>query len=138
MPELSTEFWIATVLAVITLLLGLGVTLAMDSKTKGEFRFAVSCFVFSALMGAAMIGAWSMNTSESAVKRVVLTGLLFAIVGIMLVESIRWTHGRHVKSGGSEHNNSTNEEAPIEQTPVPPSRQTLAPRPARGTCSHTR
>lgn len=40
--QFSVEFWIGTVLAVLLFVLGLGVMLAMEAKTKGEFRFAVS------------------------------------------------------------------------------------------------
>jgi hypothetical protein len=54
MPELSLEFWIGTAVAVVALVLGLGVTLSMDAKTKGEFYFAAACFLISA--GAAMYG----------------------------------------------------------------------------------
>ena len=44
MPEFSIEFWVATGIAAFALLVGLAVTLAMDAKTRGEFRVAASCF----------------------------------------------------------------------------------------------
>jgi hypothetical protein len=102
MPDLSFEFWVATAVAVglglITLLLGLGTTLAMDAKTKGEFRFAVGCFIFSAVMVGSTITIWGMTTQEGALKRIIISGCLFALFGVLLVEAIRWTHGRHARA----------------------------------------
>lgn len=102
MPEFSVEFWAATVLAVIALLLGVGATLAMDAKTKGEFRFAVGCFIFSGLMIASTIGLWDITTQVLMLKRILISGLLFSIVGVLLVETIRWTHFRHLNARISE------------------------------------
>ncbi len=100
MPEFSAEFWAATIVAVvlgtITLLLGLGATLAMDAKTKGEFRFAVGCFIFSGLMITSTIGLWGVTTQALMLKRILVSGCLFFVVGVLLVEAIRWTHFRHL------------------------------------------
>ena len=99
MPEFSAEFWAATVVAVvlalITLLIGLGVTLAIDANTRGEFRFVVGCFIFSAFMIASTIGLWDVTTQATMSKRILISALLFAIVGVLLVETVRWTYGRH-------------------------------------------
>ncbi len=83
------------ILAVLGILIGLGVTLAMDAKTRGEFRFAVGCFLFSAAILIAIVSAWDVTTEEHFVKRIFLTGLSFLLIGIPLVEGIRWTHRRH-------------------------------------------
>ena len=99
MPEFSAEFWAATVVAVvlalITLLIGLGVTLAIDANTRGEFQFVVGCFIFSAFMIASTIGLWDVTTQATMSKRILISALLFAIVGVLLVETVRWTYGEH-------------------------------------------
>ena len=72
MPEFSAEFSaamvVAVVLALITLLIGLGVTLAIDANTRGEFRFVVGCFIFSAFMIASTIGLWDVTAQATAVE----------------------------------------------------------------------
>lgn len=121
MPEFSTEFWAASALAILGLVLGLGATLAMDAKTKGEFRFAIACFIFSSLMVVSTIVLWGVTTQVTMLKRTLLCALLFAIVGVLLVEALRWTHGRHMRARGSE---------PPPSNPTPPtSREPLNPHP---------
>jgi hypothetical protein len=95
MPELSTEFWIGTVIAVVTLLLGLGVTLAMDARTRGEFRFAVVCFLISAILAVYGIVEFQMLVKWSSRSRIVVAYLLLALVIVIAGEAIRWAKGRH-------------------------------------------
>jgi hypothetical protein len=126
MPEFSTEFWVATIvavaLAILTLLLGFGVTLGMDAKTRGEFRFASGCFIFSALMIASTIILWGVTTQAAMLKRVLISAFLFAVVGVFSVEAIRWTHGRHIRARTLEEAQGrvTNEQVPTEHSPVLP------------------
>jgi hypothetical protein len=117
MPDLSFEFWVATAVAVGLGLLGLGATLAMDAKTKGEFRFAVACFILSAVIVGSTITMWGMTTQEGALKRIVISGCLFALFGVLLVEAIRWTHGRHVRARGAETISSNANAHPIAGSP---------------------
>ena len=95
MPDLSVEFWIGTAVALITLLLGLGATLAMDARTKGEFRFAVVCFVLSALTVVYGIVGWDMKTTLPALPRLLVVYGIVALVVALCGETIRWAQGRH-------------------------------------------
>jgi len=97
-PELSTEFWIGTAFAALSLVLGLGVTLAMDARTKGEFRFATTCFVISAGLVACGILEWQMSTSWSAWPRVLITYILLAATVLLAGEAIRWAKNRHIRA----------------------------------------
>jgi len=100
MPELSLEFWLGSILAIITLILGLGVTLAMDAKTKGEFRFAVGCFLVSALSVIYGIEMWQISTTWSTRSRLLLVYGLIAIIVACTGEVIRWSHTRHQHAVG--------------------------------------
>lgn len=102
------------VLGIIALLVGLGVTLAMDAKTKGEFRFAVACFILSASMLCFTLGVWQVTTDVRWHQRFLISGCCFALIGVLLVEGIRWTHGRHLHASASPPNQAP--PAPI----VPP------------------
>lgn len=82
-------------LGILALLLGLGVTLAMDAKTKGELRFANGCFVVSALMLFFSVGVWDMQTSASLAKRIAVVAICSAVIGVSLAESLRWAKRRH-------------------------------------------
>jgi len=81
----------AVFLAILTLFLGLAVTIAMDAKTKGEYRFAFGCFVFSALMLTCTVGVWDVTTEVHLLKRGAVFIILVAIVSFMLFEAIRLT-----------------------------------------------
>src|SRR5689334_9047939 len=84
--------------AAIALLLGLGVTLAMDAKTKGEFRFAVACFLVSAGFVVYVIGAWQISVAWSTRSRLFVAYALFALVSMLTGEAIRWAHSRHLRA----------------------------------------
>jgi hypothetical protein len=98
MPEFSVEFWIGAVIAVVTLVVGLGVTLAMDAKTRGEFAFAVTCFVVSASLVTYGIVEWQMSTAWSGWPRVFLVYALLAGTVTLTGEAIRWARGRHIRA----------------------------------------
>ncbi len=95
MPELSLEFWIASAIAVIALALGLGVTLAMDAKTKGEFNFAVGSFIVSAAIAVYGIEVLQMRVTWPAGLRVLVTYILIAGCVTLTGEAIRWAYRRH-------------------------------------------
>jgi len=121
MPEFSVEFWAAAVLAVITMVLGLGVTLAMDAKTKGEFRFAVGCFVVSAATVVYGIVEWDMKTDWTALPRVLIAYLLIALAVGLTGEAIRWARGRHIAASVREEGGTpTKSEAAAYSAPVTP------------------
>lgn len=101
-PELSTEFWIATIVALVTLALGLGVTLAMDAKTKGEFRFAVGCFLASAATVVYGIVEWDMKTDRAAFPRILFAYALIALAVALTGEAIRWAKVRHTRASVKE------------------------------------
>src|SRR5438132_7443968 len=91
------------VAAVFAILVGTGVTIAMDARTKGEFRFAAGCFVFSAIVLVATTVLWGVTTETGLIKRVIVIGLLFASIGIGMVEAVRWTHARHFRANPTEN-----------------------------------
>jgi hypothetical protein len=94
----SAEFWVAAAIAAVALVLGLGATIAMDAKTKGEFRFAVGCFIVSAVAICYGIGTWEMNTSVAGKYRIPIVLILFAGVAMGTIETVRWAHGRHLRA----------------------------------------
>jgi hypothetical protein len=92
-------------LAIAGIILGivaLGVTLAMDAKTKGEFGFAVGCFILSASMLCLTVGVWQVTTPTKWHQRFLISGCCFALICVLLMEGIRWTHGRHLHASSSE------------------------------------
>jgi Ca2+/Na+ antiporter len=101
MPDFSMEFWVGTVVAVITLLVGLGATLAMDAKTKGEFRFSVTCFLVSALTMVYGIVEWDMKTNWPTLPRMLIVYVIVAFVVLITGETIRWANGRHTHAAAS-------------------------------------
>jgi hypothetical protein len=115
MPELSTEFYAGAILALVTLAIGVGVTLGMDAKTRGEYRFAVGCFVLSFLIASCMVGMWDVKTEDYLVKRIAISGILFFLIGVSLTETVRWVHSRHKHATAS----TVTKNAPAEQIPTP-------------------
>ncbi len=87
----STEFWVAAAIAVIALIVGIGATVAMDPKTKGEFWFATGCFLLSAAAICYLIWMWKAAVTSTAV-------LLTATVALGAMAVIRWAYGRHRRS----------------------------------------
>jgi hypothetical protein len=94
---LSHEFWIGTIIALVILLLGVGVTIAMDSKTRGEYRFASGCFITSATIAVYGIVRLQMSIKWPAGARIATTYLLFALVIALAGEAVRWAKKRHEK-----------------------------------------
>ncbi len=113
-PDFSAEFWVASTLAILALLLGLGVTLAMDAKTKGEFRFAVACFLVSAATLVYGIVGWDMKTDWTAFPRIWISYALIALTVVLTGEAIRWARGRHITASVRE------EHAPDKAMPTKP------------------
>lgn len=122
---MSTEFWIGTAIAVFALVIGIGVTLAMDAKTKGEFRFAVGCFLVSASIALYGIFAWQATTGDTMKTRVALSFLLFALVLTGVGEAIRWAHGRNrsfvAQQGGGDGELEQKPQGPPPKTSPDPS-----------------
>ncbi len=98
MPELSSEFWIATAIALVLAVVGLGVAIAMDAKKRGEFQVVCGCFLISAAIMAYGTGAWEMATEWKAKYRIPIAMGLFAILAVGVSESIRWAHLRHLEA----------------------------------------
>jgi hypothetical protein len=86
---------ILAIFAAIAVFAGLGVAVAMDTKSAGELRFAQACFVASAILALVFVALWGVTTSYSAQRRVVIVMLLFAAIGLGLVEGIKWAQQRH-------------------------------------------
>jgi hypothetical protein len=122
MPEFSIEFWVATGVAIFTLLVGLAVTLAMDAKTKGEFRSAAGCFIISASIAVYGVMVWQMSITWPSWARVTVAYLSLAFVLVLTGEAIRWAHGRHQHAVAIPTNPQTaqNTETSSKQPSTPP------------------
>ena len=116
MPSFSIEFWIGMAFAVLALIVGLGVTLGMDARTRGELRFAVTCFLISAAILLYGIEVWQVTTPR---KNRIFIYVSVALVIILTGEAIRWAQGRHHRafSQGEGPASGTPSATP---TPVPP------------------
>ncbi len=103
MPNLSAEFWVGLVVAIVFFLLAVGVGLGMDTKTKGEYWFVIGCFLASALIFVSMVGVWNVNTEAPVSIRAVCSIIALAIILFGLFEAVRWVQGRHERAiaGGS-------------------------------------
>src|SRR5438309_4003102 len=86
---------IGLLVGVIGIIIGVGVAVAMDPKSKGEMVFSVCCFVFSGLVLCLTVGAWAFLTNASAAKRILIASPLFALVCLSMVEASRWATGRY-------------------------------------------
>jgi hypothetical protein len=113
MPEFSTEFWVGTALSLTLAALAFAVTFAMEAKTKGEFRFAVSCFLISAGIIVYGIERWQMSSSWSAWPRIIVAYALLALVLILSGEAIRWAYHRHLSSSVASPHSPTTETHPL-------------------------
>jgi hypothetical protein len=102
MPDLSLEFWIATGIAVLCLLVGVGATIAVDAKTRGEFYFVVVCFATSAIVILYGIVRWALAVGWQSHYRVIAVGVLFAVTGILTYEAVVWSRDRHEKASTPE------------------------------------
>jgi hypothetical protein len=155
MPELSVEFWIGFGFAFIALIVGLGVTLAMDARTKGEFRFAAICFILCAAISIYGLGAWQMSVVTPAWLRTLSVYLTCALILTLAGEAIRWAHGRHLRATaiegekGSSNKTESKSEAKSEpeikpnahsEQPTKPDKSTGTPevKPAPGTAPKPR
>jgi hypothetical protein len=87
------------VLAVLGIVIGVGVAIAMDPKSKGEMMFSIGCFIFSGLVLCLTIGMWSFLASTPALKRLVVSTLLFSVVCVSTVEASRWVDSRYRRTG---------------------------------------
>jgi hypothetical protein len=91
-------------IALVAIVIGIGVPFGMDAKkTRGEFRFAISCFVLATAVLIAILGLWEVNTDlkilpRSAVSIICLSGLLYGAF-----ESVRWVRGRHQPEHSTKH-----------------------------------
>lgn len=82
-------------IAILGIIIGIGVAIAMDPKGKGELFFSVGCFLCSGLMLCVVIGWWALLTDAVASKRILVVSPLFLLVCISMVEASRWVRGRH-------------------------------------------
>jgi hypothetical protein len=112
------EFIAGTVITLIIFVLGLGVTLAMDAKTKGEFWFAATCFLASSVGVMYGIETWQTETPMTWMPRILFSFLAFALLATGTGEAIRWAHNRHLRTSG---------ETPSKSTPSKPQSPEFAP-----------
>lgn len=92
---------------------GIGFGLAMDTRNRAEVRAAIACFSVAALGFLCTIGVWTTTTELDVTKRIIVTALLCAVLGVLLLESIRWSIARHE----AKHAPKTAREAATVETP---------------------
>jgi hypothetical protein len=85
-------------LGVLALALGLGVGVAMDAKTTGELWFVRGCFIFSAFVLLVPIALWGIKSEVALVRRCLVVGLGFAMIGVPFLEGMKWANDRHRKA----------------------------------------
>lgn len=64
-----------------------------------------------------MVGGWAFITDAAIAKRIVVSAVLFALIGISLVEAIRWTAGRHHRATEEEEGQLACEVANVQFEP---------------------
>ncbi|MFI5072425.1 MAG: hypothetical protein ACHP8A_16200 [Terriglobales bacterium] len=100
--EFSTEFWTGIAFAILALVLGLGVNVAMDARTKHEFWFVVICFVISACISCCGIASWELDTAAKQTIKIPLAIALFVLTGMLTLATIRWAYRRHKRASQAE------------------------------------
>ena len=75
--------------------IAIGVGLGMDTRTQGELRFVQGCFIFSALALFLPVVFWAIHTDLAPLKRWGIVGIASLLIGVCLVEGLRWATGRH-------------------------------------------
>jgi hypothetical protein len=94
-PHFSTEFWVSTGIGLLLALLGFGVGVGMDAKSRGEYAFVVSCFFLSALMLIGMVGLWAANTGARLLIRSSVAVVICGSIILGAFMAIRWAQERH-------------------------------------------
>jgi hypothetical protein len=94
-PHFSTEFWIGSIIGILIGILGFGVGVGMDAKTRGEYLFVVGCFCLSALILVSMVGLWFANTDASILIKGGTSVILCGLIIFGTFEAITWAQARH-------------------------------------------
>ncbi len=87
------------IIAVLLFILGLGVTIGLDPKSKGELFFATACFGVSGIILYVSVGVWALTTKSSLLRRSTISALFFVLIGISMVEAIRWARSKYHPPG---------------------------------------
>lgn len=95
----------------VPVLIGIGV--GVMSMSPPEFWIARSCFSLAALILLARVGAWIIYTQSSVVERIIVAFLIFGVVGVGWVESLRWVDSRQAKRETAVAPPSTSTEPPV-------------------------
>jgi hypothetical protein len=104
-------------LGVLGVIVGIGVAIAMDPKSKGELIFSIGCFVFSGLVLCLTVGVWAVVTNYSATRRILIAGPLFFVICLSLVEASRWAKGRYQRVEVKSESASSPSASQTEQNP---------------------
>jgi hypothetical protein len=98
---------------------GIGVGVAMDTKTIGELRFAQGCFISSAVILMVFVLIWGFTTDASVIPRLITVAILFCITGVGLAESLRWSQQRYDATHAQDSPNIP-KLIPLIANPAPP------------------
>jgi hypothetical protein len=106
-----------TVVAVISpLAFGCGV--GVLSMTPPEFIIAKVCFVFAAFLFLAKFSHWIVSQRTGRTHRMLITFIVFGIVGLGLVEAFTWIQNRQ-QLLAQTNDSIKKEEAPLSTPPQP-------------------
>jgi hypothetical protein len=75
-------------------ILAVGIAVGVLSMTPPDFIIAKACLVFSAVILLAKVIHWLINARASRVEQMILSFLIFGLVGVGLVEALRWVGKR--------------------------------------------
>jgi hypothetical protein len=120
---------ILAVIGAIGLPAGIGVGIAMDTKTVGELRFAQACFIVAALVAVVFVTIWGITADGVAIRRILLVGLFYGASGLALVEGVRWSQARHDTAHASEPNKDDKTSPPVVSGALSDGEHKSAPQP---------
>lgn len=128
MTTFSTEFWAATGVAIVTLILGLGVAVGMDTRTKGEYVFVVACFCICWLAIVVTVGLWYFDATSPSFQRLLVSGLFVAAATVGALASLNWATDRHTRvmlaeTGPQTTSSPVPSVSPVPTVPLPQSKR---------------
>lgn len=96
-PEEGESLWkplISWGVVSALVLTGIGIGVEFLGMTPPDFTFAKVCFISSAVILLAKVAHWLSNPKTSRAERMILSFLIFGIVGLGLVEALYWVRDR--------------------------------------------
>jgi hypothetical protein len=132
MPTFSSDFFAGSGLAVLLAVLGFGVGVGMDARTRGEYLFVIGCFCFAWLAVIGTCVLWYFHVTTPSIQRAMASGLFVAIATVGMLGAITWVTNRHERIMFVEKGPKTSistEASKTEPDPKPEPKPDSAPKP---------